>query len=65
MRYLNSPLLTLLVLAGLLALARYSLVHERTDLHGNSRAKIEAFYAAHKSSAETIVALYTEEGEPI
>lgn len=62
MQKLNNPLLTLAVLAGVVALGWYAYpVAPTHDMHGNKLEDVQAFYAELQTADETIVDIY--EGE--
>lgn len=59
MKIPNSPILTLLTLAGVCWLSWYTT--PRTDMHGNKLEDVQAFYDSLKPSDEEILDIY--EGE--
>lgn len=56
---LNSPFLTLAVLAMVIGLGAYS--YPRYDMHGNTREEVNDFYNQHLTADETLIAVF--EGE--
>ncbi len=60
---LNSWMTAAIFLAGFIWLASIALQREETDMHGNPRSTVDAFYTAQLSTADLVVYLYGDQGE--